>query len=122
MSLIHMPTTVHVRQEGVRVVVIKNGRTIFEMPHDAALALAKAIWTQAKLAEEFANADDIVLDQALLTRLGVPIGLSDNRDIRAAADREAAWNSDLRRYAPGGVRSRERVGVPSIINKGVEHG
>ena len=121
-AMIHTPSTVHIRQEGTNVVVIKNGRTIFDMPWDAALALAKAIWGKAKLAEEWASADDIVSDQALITRLGVPLGLTNNQHIRRAADREAAWNSELRRYVPGGIRSGERFGTPTIKNEGTTNG
>lgn len=121
MSQILTPTTARVRAEGRNVVVIKGGRTVFDMPWDAALALARAIYAKAKEAEEFAHAEAIVLDQAILTRLGVPIGLSDNRDIQQAAGREAAWNSKLRRYLPGGVRSQEIFGTPTIINHGEKH-
>jgi hypothetical protein len=116
------PVRVDVRQEATQVVVIRNGTTIFDMPWDAALQLAQAIYTQAKRAEELAKADAIAGDQAILLRLGVPLGLSDRSDIRHEAQQRAAWDSDLRRYIPlrrakgvGGIRSAAAFGTPRII-------
>ena len=116
------PTTVTVRQEGTNVVVIREGRAVFDMPWDAALQLAQAIFSQAKRAEELASAERIADDQAVLLRLGVPIGLTSRRDIQQEAQKRAAWDSTLRRYIPlarakgvGGVRSQESFGTPRII-------
>lgn len=112
-----------VRQEGVRVVVLHGGRAVLDMPWDGALELARAIHSQAKRAEELANADAIATDQAILLRLGVPIGLSDRQDIQQEAQNRAAWDSGLRRYIRGkrargvnGVRSAGVVGTPTISN------
>ena len=124
MSVILRATSVAVRQEGTSVVVIREGQAVFDMPWDAALALARAIYTQAKRAEELAQADAIAGDQAILLRLEVPLGLSDRRDIQVEAQKRAAWDSDLRRYIRGrrakgvsGVRSREAVGTPIVRNE-----
>ena len=48
MSGIVRPVAVTVRQEGTNVVVIREGRAVFDMPWDAALQLAQAIFSQAK--------------------------------------------------------------------------
>lgn len=116
------PIHVSVRQEATQVVVIRNGATVFDMPWDAALQLAQAIYTQAKRAEELAKADAIAGDQAVLLRLGVPLGLSDRPDIQQEAQKRAAWDSDLRRYIPlkrakgvGGIQSAAVFGTPRII-------
>lgn len=116
------PVAVTVRQEGTNVVVIREGRAVFDMPWDAALQLARAIVSQAKRAEELASAERIADDQAVLLRLGVPVGLSSRRDIQEEAQERAAWDSTLRRYIPlkrakgvGGVRSQESFGTPRII-------
>ena len=116
------PVRVNVRQEATQVVVIRNGVTVFDMPWDAALQLARAIFSQAKRAEELASAERLADDQAVLLRLGVPIGLTSRRDIQEAAQQRAAWDSTLRRYIPlkrakgvGGVRSGESFGTPRII-------
>ncbi len=116
------PVSVSVRQEGTHVLVIREGRAIFDMPWDAALELAAAIQAQAKRAEELAHADAIAGDQAILLRLGVPLGLSDRRDIQQEAQQRAAWDSELRRAIPlgrakgvGGIRSAAVFGTPRII-------
>ena len=84
------PVAVTVRQEGTNVVVIREGRAVFDMPWDAALQLARAIFSQAKRAEELASAERIAEDQAVLLRLGVPVGLSSRRDIQEEAQKRAA--------------------------------
>jgi len=114
-------STLQIRQEGQRVVVISNGKAILDLPWDAALAVAQAIRTKALLAEEQAKAEAIVFDQALLARLGVPFGLTGNKAIQQEARKEAAWNSDLRRYIRhnrmGDMGSQAVVGAPAIIRR-----
>lgn len=121
MSMIVRPQSATVRQEGTRVVVLHGGRAVLDMPWDGALELARAIHSQAKRAEELAKADAIADDLAILLRLGVPIGLSDRKDIQQEAQNRAAWDSGLRRYIRGkrakgvnGVRSAGVVGTPTI--------
>lgn len=113
-----------VRSEGDRVLLLYDGRAVLDLPWDAALELARAIHSQAKRAEEIANADAIATDQAILLRLGVPLGLSDRRDIQQEAQQRAAWDSSLRRYIRGkrakganSVRSAAVVGTPTITNR-----
>ena len=103
------------RQERDRVLVLLNGRLIADMPWDAADDCWKAMRSVSKLAEEYALANRIIFDHALLLRVGATIGLTNNRKMQAEAAKEAAWNSDLRRYLPGGVKSEEQVGLPRII-------
>lgn len=114
-------STLQVRQEGQRVVVISNGKAILDVPWDAALAVAQAIRVKALLAEEQAKAEAIAFDQALLLRLGVPLGLTGNKAIQQEARKEAACNSDLRRYIRnnrmGGMGSQAVVGAPAIIRR-----
>lgn len=110
---------VAVRDEGNRVLVIQNGKAILDLPWDAALALSKALRVKALQAEETDKAESLVFDQAILTRLGVPFGLTNNATILKEATKEAAWNSDLRRYIrgkrAGGLESQAVVGTPNII-------
>lgn len=110
---------VTIRQEGDRVVVISNGKAILDLPWNAALALAKALHIKAHAAEEEAKALDIIYDQAILTRLGVPFGLTNRPDMLKEAAKEAAWNSDLRRYIQGkrAIEARAVFGAPAIIQK-----
>lgn len=108
---------VTIRQEGQRVIVISNGKAILDLPWDAAQALAKALHIKAHLAEEEAKALDIIYDQAILTRLGIPFGLTNRRDMQKEAMKEAAWNPNLRRYIRSSVESREVFGTPVIRNQ-----
>lgn len=107
-----------VRQEGDRVLLLHNGALLFSLPWQAALELSRALRVQGKKAEEEANAIRIVYDQAILTRVGFPIGLSNRPDILAEAAKEAAWNKDLRRYIRGdraaGIANQTVFGTPTI--------
>lgn len=114
--------SITVRQEGDRVLLIQNGQTVFNVPYDAALAIAKALRIKAKQAEEIARAEAIIYDQAILTRIGMPFGLTSHPYLQKEAMKEAAWNSNLRRYIPpskaGGIASQAVFGTPTIINHG----
>lgn len=109
---------VTVRREGVRVLLLHNGTLLFSLPWQAAIELSRALYAKAKEAEEEAHAAKIVYDQAILTRVGFPIGLSNRPDILAEAAREAAWNSDLRRYIRGdramGIVNQTVFGTPRV--------
>lgn len=104
-----------IRHEGTRVLLFLNGRLVADMEWRAADMLARALIVQARKAEEEAQAERIILDDALLFRAGFPLGLTNRPDLTREVYKEAAWNSDLRRYLPGGIRSRERFGTPTII-------
>ena len=106
---------VDVRLEGARVVIVQNGRKILDVPcGEVADTLAQAIWAQSRKGEELQQAERIVFDNAILLRKGIPIGLSNHPKILEETRKEAAWNSDLRRYLPGGVKSEEQFGTPAI--------
>jgi hypothetical protein len=80
-----------------------------------AQALADALYKVSLVAEEEAKAERIALDTAILYRAGAPIGLSNHPAIIDEAKKEAAWNTELRRCMPGGVKSEEAFGTPSVI-------
>ena len=109
---------VTVRIEGTRVLVIRDGQVVLNLPWGAALELSRVLYGKARQAEEVAQAERIIADHALLTRVGFPIGLSDNPAIRKEAWKEGQWNSALRRYIPHGVGipSGEAVGAPTLIS------
>lgn len=102
------------RAEGSQVLWLLNGRLIASMPWDTAAQAWKALRQVTKKAEEEAKATTIIADQALLYRAGATLGLTNRRDIQAEAVKESAWNRALRRYLPGGVKSRAIVGTPRI--------
>ena len=110
---------VTVRQEGTDVVLIAGNKRFFSLPWNAALVLARAITTQAQRAEELAKREQIIYDQAILTRSGAPFGLTNNPTMLKEAANEAAWNTKLRRYITGqsakGIESQSIVGTPTII-------
>ena len=108
-----------VRQDGPRVVLIVRAglsETALEMPWNVADDLVRALREKARDAEELAKAEGIAFDQALLLRTGAPFGFSSREDIQREAAKEAAWNSDLRRYLPGGVRGTRQMGRPNVYH------
>lgn len=111
----------HVRAEGQKVLVNLNDRAFLELEPHVALALAAAITQAAKRADEIRNVDGIIRDSAILMRAGAPFSLSSRPRIVDAARSEAAWNGDLRRYMPGGVKSEEVFGLPTIISHAPSH-
>lgn len=106
---------VNIRQYGDRVIVIEDGRLLWDLPWQKAQDLARGIFKVSKLAEEHANANPIINDQALLIRAGIPFGLTNRRDMLREAVKVADTDRDLRRYLPGGIKSEEIFGTPNII-------
>lgn len=107
-------TQVRIRNEGPEVLVIVDGALSIQAPWNVALDIAHELIAKAKLAEEFAKANDIIFDNALLARMGAPIGLSNNKDIIAETAKEAAWNTTLRRSNIGGLKSDGIAGAPTV--------
>jgi len=118
--MIHIPTIkqIRVNQDGTQVNLIHD-KGVISLPWDAALELAKAITIQARQAESLAKIDGIIYDQAILTRLGVPFGLTRNVRVMKEAIKSACWDSGLRRYIRGsrakGIESGEIFGTPILI-------
>lgn len=98
------------------LLVIKNGVAIDQMTPECMIATARVMIAQANKAMETRPkiAEQIALDSALLLRAGVPLGLTNNPKILDMARVEAVSNRDLRRAMPGGVKSAEQVGAPSV--------
>lgn len=96
-----------------------DGREVtIDVPWNEAEDLIKQMHTVQKAAEEHAHANRIIGDSALLLRKGIPLGFSNHPKILRESAKEAAHNRDLRRYLPGGVKSKEQFGQPTIINHG----
>jgi hypothetical protein len=113
------PGNIRIRNDGFNVILVSNMGVTVVLPWSAALEVAKEITAQARKIEEVAKANQIVGDQALLIRLGIPLGLSDNPDIKKEALKEAQWDPKLRKYITGsrvkGIPSGEVMGTPSLI-------
>lgn len=97
------------------MLILAGGVLLADMPWQKADELARALTAKARAAETLAKVDGIARDHAILLRAGAPFGLTNNPTIRNMAARIAAWDRRLRRYMPGGIKSEEHVGVPSVI-------
>jgi len=109
--------SIRISDDGFHVLLTdETGKTLI-IPWNAALEVAKEMKAKALKIGETAHADKLINDQALLIRLSVPLGLTDNPDIKKEALKEAQWNSELRRYIPSvkGIPSGEVMGAPKII-------
>lgn len=107
---------IRVRSIG-RKVILEFGKKYIEIPYEQALELSSAIRIQAKKCEEIDKANEIIMDSAILKRVGAPIGLSSNPDIQKEAIKESLHNKKLRKYiTPGKAK-----GIPSI-QSGVKFG
>lgn len=111
-----------VRAEGSKVLIAVNDRVFLEIGYREGKELVRAVHIAALKAEEYAQAERLVYEGAILARAGLPFTLSDDPRIKDEVRKEAAWNSDLRRYMPGGVKAKEVVGTPTVINHGENHG
>lgn len=116
MSKVLRPSEAKVGRDGTMVILRIGGRDIV-LPWRAADEIARALTAKAREAEEQEKAPSIARDAAILLRAGVPIGLSNDSKIRDEAGKIAAWDSDLRRYMPGGVKSQEMLGRPAVLVK-----
>jgi hypothetical protein len=67
---------------------------------EQALELGRALIAQARKADTWVHAQQVIDDQAILLRAGVPVTLATTREMQREAGKEAAWNSKLRRYLP----------------------
>lgn len=105
-----------IKQEGEHVLLIRNGVLVAEMPWEAAAGFARAVTGAARLAEEFAKHDQVIGDQALAFRAGLPWGLTDNKAIIEEAKKECLHNRDLRRFIKG-TPTRIKIGTPGVFNE-----
>ena len=101
-----------------QIVLLCNGQLVTSFPSQVGREIIDALNKQVLAIENDANPEKTVMDQAVLHRKGINIGLSDSRKIMAEAHKEAQWNRDLRRAlrATDGVPSTEVVGTPMLTN------
>jgi hypothetical protein len=101
--------------EDVAVVFQLNARDWIQLDKVTAVQVARALTQLALRADELAQAERIALDSAVLLRAGSNFALSSDPKIIDAARSEAAWNGALRRFMPGGVKSEEAFGTPTVV-------
>lgn len=109
---------VRIRTEGPKVFIGVDDRLFLEIGHQEALQLATLVRQAGLKAQEHAEAERLIHEGAMLARFGFPLTLSNHPKILDQVRNEAAWNTDLRRYMPGGVKARELVGTPTVIRGG----
>ena len=73
---------------------------------------------KARESEEYQKANQIIYDNALLQRAGIPVGLSDHPKIKEESVKEALYNRDLRRWLPS-IRKTVDSGIGAIQARGV---
>lgn len=91
-------------RDGPRIIVLNNGAIAFNIPWRAAQQLIQALRFYVAEAEEEEKAAQIVSDQAILNRAGVPIALSRRADIQQEAARQS-----------GGIPSGAKLGIPKVV-------
>jgi hypothetical protein len=108
--------TVRIGHDGFHVILEQDSR-ILMIPWQAALEVAKGMTAQARKVEEIVKANQIISDEAFLNRLGFPMSLTKNPDIKKEAFKEAQYDPKLRKYLPNapGIPSSEAVGIPGLI-------
>lgn len=102
MTGLYIPRQVNitVRWERQNVLLVINGKLVLDVQWQQALELGRALIAQARKADTWVNAQQVIDDQALLLRAGVPLTLAGDPAMQQEAGKEAAWNSDLRRALP----------------------
>lgn len=106
---------VSVRSDGDELLIVfEPARLLVRWPHSEFGKIFGALVAQASRAEEWAEAERVARDHAILLRAGSPIGLTSNPVIQAEAKKIAEDDRDLRRWMPGGVRAKAMTSTPII--------
>ena len=112
------PFRVMVDKEGdhYKVLLLVSGKRLASMGYKTAYHFGKALMYVAGLVEHLELPDRIIGDQAILMASGMPIGLTDNIDLRKEAQKTAETDRDIRRYigTSKGISEQETMGVPKI--------
>lgn len=100
---------------GAGMPTVQFGRDFVTLEKRVALDVVVALIKGKLRLEELEQAERIARDSAILLRAGANFGLSNDPRILDAAKNAAAWDSELRRCMPGGVKSEEAFGTPALI-------
>jgi hypothetical protein len=106
-----------IRQDGTRVLILMNDKLVASMPWDAALHVAAAIKAKALQAEEIAKAAQIAKDQAIVTRAGMPFGLTSHPKIQREAMKIAQFDREIRRSNLPSIGDQGVVGTPALVQE-----
>ncbi len=102
-------------QDGDKVIFVINGKGM-TIPWQIADQLGRGLLAKARQAEEVQNSEQVIRDNAILMRAGSPVGLSSNPDIISETVKEAVSGDEVRRYMPGGVKSKSVIYAPTVRN------
>lgn len=96
-----------------------GGALLFELPAKVAIEIGGGIIGKGHELESEVKAQDIAYEHAILQRKGVVLGLTDNAAVQQIAGKEAAWNTELRRYIPSSANLLQvSIGTPSVSKGG----
>ena len=110
------PTRVRIAHDGQNVILDIAGR-VHSLPWDQARVLWMAIRQHAQAAEEIALHQQMIEDQAILTKTPLHgiIGLATSEKIRAEAKKSAQWDSKYRKIGSSRfAESREAAYPPTL--------
>lgn len=99
-----------------KVCILINGKLAADLPAEVALQMGAGLIAKGREIMNDRDPEKQIIDQAILMRAGIVIGLSDNPKVLSEALKEAQWHSGLRRYMPHatGIASSEVVGTPTV--------
>ena len=111
---------VHNDEKEMKVDLIINGALVCKMPIQQAKEVGKALNQQANKLQEIINREQIIFDQAMLSRSGAKFGLITDPRLKLPAIKEALYNSKLKRWlfgrskGMGNIQSKGIVGAPAL--------
>lgn len=100
-------------QAGPRVLLLLNGKLACDMTWEGARDLGAALRACSNRARDYVNHEQVISDQALLTRSGAPFAIAGGK-MYEEAKKEAQWGK-TRRLVSASIRSEAAVGEPTII-------
>ncbi|NIB43802.1 hypothetical protein HBA55_29640 [Pseudomaricurvus alkylphenolicus] len=117
-----MKETIRLLRHNDQIVFLVNGQLTTSFGPEVAKVVARELVSLARQIENDANPERQIMDQAILMRAGINIGLNSNPKLLSEAHKEAQWNRDLRLAMKGapGIPSNEVVGTPTVI-RGKRH-
>lgn len=104
-----------VRMAGGRITVLYHGGVVADMEAGTARALGRALIAIGRKSEEWAKAEEVAADAAVLMRAGVSVGLANHPDVQKEAVKHALHDRDLRRFMSNNVSERSVVGTPALF-------
>lgn len=111
-----------IRRDNMTVILAVERQCVLHLEWQSAVGIGHGLMAQGHKAEEIAKHEQIIADEAFVLRsgLGNIVGLTNHPYLQKEAAKEAAWNSELRRWLPGGVKSEIQIGVGRLVKRPVK--